>query len=139
MKPTKNPLSKKQQHHNHIQKKRYDAGHFGRNTCDFAIFYKRFSQVRINERGLYSAKIQGFTISKINLRRKSKINKGDRVCMDKISITGVEKSIRKIKLVRIADLLLDGRVQRLNKTNIKRPIHGNIKITKKTRVKLSHN
>ena len=56
-----------------FRKKSSDAGHFGRNTCDFAIFYKRCSQGRINERGLYSAKIQGFIINKMNLRRKANI------------------------------------------------------------------
>ena len=33
MTPTKDTISKKQQHQNHIQKKRSDAGHFGINTC----------------------------------------------------------------------------------------------------------
>ena len=48
------------------------------------------------------------------------MNKGDRVCRNKLSITGVEKFIRKIKLIRITDLLFEGRVERLNKTNIRR-------------------
>ena len=139
MNPTKNPVSKKQQHHNHIQKKRSDEGHFGRNTCNFAIFYKRESEGRINRRRFYSTKDRGFIISKINLRRREKINKGDRICKKKLSITGVEKFIRKIKLIRITDLLFKGRVKRLNKTNIRRLIHGKIKLTKKIRVILSHN
>ena len=37
----------------------------------------------------------GFIISKINLRRRAKINKGDRVCRNKLNITGAEKFIRK--------------------------------------------
>ena len=120
MNPTTNPVSKKQQHQNHIQKKISDAGHFGRNTCGFAIFYKRCSQGRINERGLYSANIWGFIINKINLRRRAKINKGYRVCRNKFNIIGVKKIIRKIKLIRITDFMFKGRVERLNNTNIRR-------------------
>ena len=78
-------------------------------------------------------------INKINLKRKAKTNKGDRFCRNKLSITGVEKFIRKIKLDRITDLLFEGRVQKIKKTNIRRSIHGKIRLTKKIRVILSHN
>ena len=91
MNPTNNPVSKKQQH----QKKRSDVGHFGRNTCDFAIFYKRKSQGRINRRRFYRTKARGFIINKIKLRREAKINKGDRVCRNKLNITRAEKFIKK--------------------------------------------
>ena len=70
-------------------------GHFGRNTCDFAIFYKRESQGRIDRRRFYGTKARGFIISKINFRMKAKINKGDRVCRNKLNITGAEKFIKK--------------------------------------------
>ena len=80
-------------------------------------------------------KDQGFIISKINLRRRAKIDKGDRVCRNKLNIIGVEKFIRKIKLIRITDLLFKGGVKRFNKTNIKRKV----KITRQIRVRLSHN
>ena len=54
----------------------------------------------------YRTKDRGFIINKINLRREAKINKGDRVCKNKLNITGAEKFIRKkIKLIRITDLL----------------------------------
>ena len=139
MNPTKSSVCKKQQHQNHIQKKKSVAGHFGRNTCGFAIFYKRCSQGKINERGLYSAKVGGFTIGKINLRRKEKINKAGRVYKNKLNIRGVEKFIRKIKLIRITDLIFKGRVKGLNNTNIRRSINGNMRLIKKIRVILSHN
>ena len=126
MNPAKNPVSKKQQHQDHIQKKIYDTGHFGRNTCDFAIFYTRENQGRIDRRIFYKTKARGFIINKINLRRRAKINKGDRVYRKKLSIVGVEKFIRKIKLTRITDLLFKGRVQRVNKINIRRSINRNI-------------
>ena len=74
-------------------------------------------------------------MNKINLRRRAKINKGDRVCRNKLSITGVEKFIRKIKLIRITDLLFVGRVKKLNKTNIRRKV----RLTRKIRVIISHN
>ena len=61
-------------------------------------------------------------MSKINLRRRAKIDKGDRVCRNKLSITGVEKFIRKIKLSRITNLLFKGRVKRLNNTNTIRKV-----------------
>ena len=53
---------------------------------------------------------------------------GDRFYRNKLSITGVEKFKRKIKLIRITNLLFEGRVQKLNKTNIRRSIHGKIKL-----------
>ena len=99
-----------------------DACHFGRNTCNFVIFYKRESQGIIDQRRFYSTKARRFIISNINLRRRAKIHKGDRVRRNKLSITGVEKFIRKIKLIRITDLLFKGSVKRLNKTNIKRKV-----------------
>ena len=74
-------------------------------------------------------------INKINLRRKEKINKGDRVYRNKLSIIVVENFERKIKLIRITDLLFKGRVKRLNKTNIRRKV----RLTRKIRVRLSHN
>ena len=138
MTSTKNPVSKKQ-HQNHIQKKRSDAGHFGRNTCDFAIFYKRESQGRIDRIRFYNYKSRGFIFSKINLRRREKINKGYRVCRNKFSIMGVEKFIRKIKPIKITNLLFTGRVQRLKNTNIRRSIHEKIGLTRKIRVRISHN
>ena len=110
MDPTTIHVSKKQQNQNLIQKKRSDASHFGKNTCYFSIFYIRCSEGRINQRGLYSTKALGFTISNINLRMKANINRGDRVSRNKLSITRVEKFIRKIKLIRITDLLIKGRV-----------------------------
>ena len=57
------------------------------------------------------------------------------VCRNKLNITGVEKFIRKIKLIRITDLLFKGRFKRLNKTNIRRKV----RLTRKIRVRLSHN
>ena len=78
-------------------------------------------------------------INKMNLRRKEKINKGDRLCRNKVSITGVEKSIRKIKLIRITDFLFKLKVQLLNKTNIIRSINGKIRLTKKIRDRPSYN
>ena len=140
MNPTKNPVSKKQQHHDHIQKKRSNAVPFGIHmSCNFPIFYKRCSQGRINERGLYSANIEGFIISKISLRRREKINKGHIVCRNKLSVIGVEKFIRKIKLIRIIDLLIKGKVRRLNKTNRMRSINRKIKLIKQFRARLKHN
>ena len=67
-------------------------------------------------------------INKINLRRKEKINKGYRVYRNTLNITGVEKFIRKIKLIRNTDFLFKGRVKRLKKTNIRRKVMLNRKI-----------
>ena len=63
------------------------------------------------------------------------MNKGYRVYRNKLSITGVEKFIRKIKLIKITNLLLKGRFKRLNKTNIRRKVM----ITRKIKVRLRHN
>ena len=112
--PTKNLVSKKQQYQNHFQKKRSVTCHFGRNIRNFSIFNKGNSQGRVNQIRLYSAKARGFIIDKINLKKKSKVMKGNEVYRDILNITRVKNSIRRVKLIRITNLLLYGKFQKLN-------------------------
>ena len=64
---------------------------------------------------------------------------GDRVYKNKLSVTRVEKYSRRIKLIRITDLLHDGRVQRINNANIGGSINRNIILKRKFMVGSNHN
>ena len=79
--PTKNIVSKKQQYQDHIQNKRFDTSHFGTNNCNFIIFHKRHSQGKITRR-------------RLNLKRKTKVGRGNRVHEDRFNITGVKISTK---------------------------------------------
>ena len=63
----------------------------------------------------------------------------DRVCGNKLNIIGVEKYTRKIKLIKLIDLLFNGRVQRLNNEIIRGSIVGRTRLKNQVRVGFNYN